>query len=312
MEKGYKVFNPDWTCRDFQYEVGKTYEMDEKPSLCNHGFHYCQKLVDCFGYYAFNPNNKVAEVEAVGDIDGGNDGDKHCTNKIKIVRELSWFEVLKMVNVGSGNTGYRNSGNYNSGYYNSGNCNSGNYNSGKYNSGYCNSGNCNSGNSNSGYCNSGYYNSGKYNSGKYNSGYYNSGNYNSGYYNSGNRNSGYMNSGNYHSGAFNTEENPTIKLFDKDSDMTWDDFYCSDACSILDTCPQTYSDFISESLMSEEEKEAHPEYKTTGGFVKKFACTNEDRQKWWDELSEDKKETVKSLPNFDSEIFCKCVDIYHV
>ena len=24
--KGYKVFNPDWTCRDFQYEVGKTFK----------------------------------------------------------------------------------------------------------------------------------------------------------------------------------------------------------------------------------------------------------------------------------------------
>ena len=24
--KGYKVFNPDWTCRNFQYEVGKTFE----------------------------------------------------------------------------------------------------------------------------------------------------------------------------------------------------------------------------------------------------------------------------------------------
>lgn len=23
--KGYKVFNPDWTCRNFQYEVGKTF-----------------------------------------------------------------------------------------------------------------------------------------------------------------------------------------------------------------------------------------------------------------------------------------------
>lgn len=22
--KGYKVFNGDWTCRDFKYEVGKT------------------------------------------------------------------------------------------------------------------------------------------------------------------------------------------------------------------------------------------------------------------------------------------------
>ena len=26
--KGYKVFNPDWTCRGFQYEVGKIFEED--------------------------------------------------------------------------------------------------------------------------------------------------------------------------------------------------------------------------------------------------------------------------------------------
>jgi len=30
---GYKVFNSDWTCKDFQYKVGKTYEMEESPML---------------------------------------------------------------------------------------------------------------------------------------------------------------------------------------------------------------------------------------------------------------------------------------
>ena len=38
--KGYKVFNSDWTCRGYQYEVGKTYEMAESPKCYEMGFHY--------------------------------------------------------------------------------------------------------------------------------------------------------------------------------------------------------------------------------------------------------------------------------
>ena len=43
--KGYKIFNSDWTCRGFQYEVGKTYEMKEDPICCERGFHFCGKLI---------------------------------------------------------------------------------------------------------------------------------------------------------------------------------------------------------------------------------------------------------------------------
>lgn len=32
--KGYKVFNPDWTCRGFQYEVGKTFKHDGNIKMC--------------------------------------------------------------------------------------------------------------------------------------------------------------------------------------------------------------------------------------------------------------------------------------
>ena len=61
----YKVFNSDWTCRGFKYQVGETYEEDINPSVCDLGFHFCKKLADCFSYYAFDPDNKVAEIEAI-------------------------------------------------------------------------------------------------------------------------------------------------------------------------------------------------------------------------------------------------------
>ena len=142
--RGYKVFNPDWTCRSKQYTCPGTFEEDVIPSVCDIGMHFCKKAVDCFDYYSFNPENKVAEVIALAERTV-EDGDKCATNYLEIVREISWQEVLEIVNIGKGCTGLHNSGNYNSG-----NCNSGSLNSGDYNSGNCNSGDYNSGNYNSG------------------------------------------------------------------------------------------------------------------------------------------------------------------
>jgi hypothetical protein len=155
--KGYKVFNPDWTCRGFQYEVGKTFRHEGNIEMCGAGFHFCRKLSDCFNYYKFNKNNKVAEVEAIGNV--LTQGDKSVTDEIVILKELSWMEVFERANEGTDCTGYGNSGNCNSGNYNSGNWNSGNRNSGDWNSGDCNSGNCNSGNWNSTNHSSGFFNS---------------------------------------------------------------------------------------------------------------------------------------------------------
>ena len=126
--RGYKVFNSDWTCRGFQYKVGKTYEEDIQPECCERGFHFCTKAVDCFRYYDFNPDNRVAEVEALGDIDTNNNDSKCSTNKIHIIREITWPEVLDLVNLGKACTGLGNSGDCNSGDWNSGNYNSGDWN----------------------------------------------------------------------------------------------------------------------------------------------------------------------------------------
>ena len=156
--KCYKVFNPDWTCNGFRYEIGKTYLMKEEPILCKRGFHACKEASNCFSYYDFNPRNKIAEVILSGKIIG-KDGNKQAANKIRIVKEITWEKMLELANIGIGNSGYRNSGNCNSGYRNSGNCNSGNCNPGNQNPGNQNSGNQNSGNCNSGNYNSGYFNS---------------------------------------------------------------------------------------------------------------------------------------------------------
>lgn len=131
--KGFKVFNPDWTCKDKQYGCPGKFEEDITPSICNKGMHFCKRASDCFYYYSFDPNNKVAEVIAYGEV--SEKGNKCATNKLKVVREIPWSELLDLVNTGKGCTGLCNSGNHNSGNHNSGNRNSGDCNSGDWNSG---------------------------------------------------------------------------------------------------------------------------------------------------------------------------------
>ena len=282
--KGYKAFNSDLTCRGMQYEVGKEYKFDGEPIPCRQGFHFCETIADCYEFYPMNDDTRICEVEATGEVI--EEGVKRVINVIKILAEITCDNLRK------GNTGTRNSGNRNSGDWNSGDSNSGNRNSGNRNSGYSNSGDWNSGDRNSGNWNSGYRNSG--------------------YSNSGDRNSGDWNSGNFSSGVFNTEKKPTIKMFDKDSTWTIDDWNESTARIVMSGCPYTYLDYIYADDMTEEEKEKHPEYKTIGGYVKTFTATAEDKQKWWDSLSERDKNEVKALPNFDEKKFCECVGIEHI
>ena len=287
--KGYKVFNPDWTCRNFQYQVGQTYEMEGPVIPCERGFHFCKNAADCFNHYAFNPENKVAEVIAHGTVK--EEGDKCCTDKIEIVREISWQEVLTIVNTGKGCTGRCNSGNRNSGDWNSGNRNSGDW----------NSGDCNSGNRNSGDWNSGNRNSGDWNSGDWNSGNRNSGDWNSGDWNSGDCNSGDWNNTSFSNGCFNTEQ-PKIYLFNKPSNWTLQNWFDSRArylLSQIDNCPLEYVWF---DTMSDEEKAAHPEAKTTGGYLKE-RTTADNARKWWAGLDAADRNVIFSLPNFDAEIF---------
>ena len=293
--RGFKVFNPDWTCRYKQYTCPGVFEENVIPSVCDRGMHFCKKAADCFNYYSFNPENKVAEVIALADRTV-EDGDKCATNYLEIVREIPWAELLEIVNTGKGCAGLCNSGDWNSGDWNSGDWNSGNCNSGNWNSGNCNSGNWNSGNRNSGNRNSGDWNSGNCNSGNCNSGDCNSGNWNSGDWNSGD-----WNKCNFSNGCFNTIE-PKIYLFNKPSDWTYGDWLHSNARYLLNKIPGNILEHVWFKDMTDEEKAAHPEAETTDGYLKQLD-NSECGSIWWRGLNDYEKSIIKAIPNFDKEIF---------
>ena len=236
---GYKAFNKDWTCRGFEYEVGKTYTMKEKPKCCGQGFHFCTNVADCFEHYANNPSiTKIALIEALGDIDRGEEGIKCCTNKINIVKVISFAEAYELGNQGICNTGF-----------------------------------CNTGNRNTGDCNTG------------------------------NRNSGSFNTCNHSAGMFNTKEQP-LYLFNKPTDFTWKEFQdiFPNEYDLLFYSSLPITEWVNEKDMSDKEKEKHPQYKTTGGYLRQRTY-KEAWQIMWDNWTKEQQDSIKKLPNFDKDIF---------
>ena len=307
---GFKVFRPDWTCdptgyNPKQYTCPGKFEEEGELDVCGHGMHFCQTAADCFNYYSFNSENKVAEVIAYGEV--RTDGDKSCTDKLEIVREIPWDEVLRIVNLGKNctgrcNTGNRNTGNRNTGDWNTGDCNTGNRNTGDWNTGNRNTGNRNTGNRNTGD-----WNTGDCNTGNRNTGNRNTGDWNTGDWNTGNRNTGDWNKSSFNTGCFNTEEQK-IMLFNKPSNMTYSEWLDSDARYLLNQIPKDVVEWVYEEDMTDEEKAAHPTYETTGGYLK-VLDESECGQLWWGSLSDRRKEIIKAIPNFDAEIFFQCTGV---
>ena len=286
----FKVFRPDWTCdptgyNPKQYTCPGKFEEEGELDVCGHGMHFCQTAADCFNYYSFNSENKVAEVIAYGEV--RTEGDKSCTDKLEIVREIPWDEVLRIVNLGKNCTGRCNTGNRNTGDWNTGNRNTGDW----------NTGNCNTGNRNTG----------NRNTGNRNTGDWNTGNRNTGDWNTGNRNTGDWNKSSFNTGCFNTVEQK-IMLFNKPSDMTYRDWYESDARWLLNQIPKDVVEWIYSEDMTDEEKAKHLTHETTGGYLK-VLDESECGQLWWGSLSDRQKNIIKAIPNFDAEIFFQCTGI---
>ena len=98
MEKkiiAYKGFDKNLKCRDFQYEVGKEYEMDGDIKCCERGFHACESPLEVFDHYDML-NSRFAEVEQSGEIDKEENTTKVCSSKIKIKAELNLADIVKL------------------------------------------------------------------------------------------------------------------------------------------------------------------------------------------------------------------------
>lgn len=334
--RGYKVYDEKW---EYRPERCKDEEVSMEIYL---------RAVDCFRYCDMEPNMHFVEVIVHGKIVHDEDAWDVCyTDDFEIVREVSYTELLRLTNVGKhcigfANTGDSNAGNCNAGDHNKGYFNTGNDNDGSRNTGDDNAGNDNSGDNNSGDRNSGKKNTGDGNTGDHNSGNKNVGNDNGGQKNTGNNNIGNRNTGNDNSGDDNTgndnsgdkntgngnighhntgdynksshnigcfmTEEQKIPLFNKPSDWTYDDWLNSAACGLLRQMPQNTTKWVPSDNMTNLEKALYPTHVTTGGCLKavnEVGCV----QLWWDSLSDYQKDIIKSIPNFDPDIFYECTGI---
>ena len=256
-----KGFDEDLKCRGYQFEIGKTYEI-KLPD----GYELTKE--DLCSDKVFHYCNSLRKVHGYYSVKP-EENNRFCEIEV-LGKEVTdgdkcgsnKIKVIREI-VGEELDILKGLTNENTGFFNSGYRNSGGC-----NSGYYNSGNCNSGNRNSGYCNSGY------------------------------RNSGYFNSCDYSSGLFCTQD-PKVKIFDIETDMTMKEVMQTDWCCMLFKYSIDLTRWIE---YTDEEKQSDKDKDLIGGYLKTYtykeACKN-----WWNKYTDKEKTVIMSMPNFDKDKF---------
>lgn len=103
-------------------------------------------------------------------------------------------------------------------------------------------------------------------------------------------------------------EEPKIMLFNKPSNLTYRDWYNSEARELLNCMPKNVVEWVYSKDMTDEEKAEYPTHETTGGYLK-VLDESECGQIWWGSLSDRQKNIIKAIPNFDAEIFFQCTGV---
>ena len=89
----YKGFDKNLKCRDYQYEVGKTFEHKGKVEACESGFHACEYPLDVFRYYPPS-SSRFAIVKMHGETSKDSDDTKIASAKITIETEIKLPEMI--------------------------------------------------------------------------------------------------------------------------------------------------------------------------------------------------------------------------
>ena len=95
---GFKGFDKDLKCRDYQYEVGKEFEEEGKIEACSNGFHFCENPLDVLGYYppyGEKGSNRYCIVKGSGNIDRDGDDTKVSCSKLYISAEIGLKGIIE-------------------------------------------------------------------------------------------------------------------------------------------------------------------------------------------------------------------------
>ena len=90
----YKGFEPNWQCRGFQFEVGKTYEHAGSVVACESGFHACEYPLHVLRYY--KPSQSVyAVVEQSGELSRHSDDTKIASQRLTVTAQIDLAGIIK-------------------------------------------------------------------------------------------------------------------------------------------------------------------------------------------------------------------------